>query len=86
MSLCGFMYIQNVLIIKFVNFFINFILDRIVCVNSKPLETLCIDIDDAIHIAELISYLGNLFKYRSWKKLSSTPLSNSIFSNLRVVE
>ena len=52
MPLCGFMYIQNVLIIKLVNFFINFILDRIVCVNSKPLETLCIDIDDTIHIAE----------------------------------
>ena len=86
MPLCGFMYIQNVLIIKLVNFFINFILNRTVCINSKPLETLFIDVDDAIHIAELISYLGNLFKYRSWKKLSSTPLSNSIFSNLRVVE
>ena len=52
MPLCGFMYIQDVLIIKLVNFFINFILDRIVCVNSKPLETHCIDIDDAIHIPE----------------------------------
>ena len=52
MPLCGFMYIQNVLIIKLVNFFINFILNRTVCIDSKPLETLYIDIDDAIHIAE----------------------------------